>query len=89
MIFILYSFRGRIVREFRIHFSSFADVQSFVDLATHYSFPIVVGNDTYRVNGTSFMGMFSLDYSKPLTVMLDCSEEEAQRFYQAAARYIT
>ncbi len=74
--------------QFGIHFSSFGDVQSFVDLATRYTFPIIVGNGSYHVNGTSFMGMFSLDYSRPLTVTLHCSDAEAEDFRNAAARYL-
>lgn len=76
------------MRKFRIRFASFSDVQSFVDLATQFSFPIIVGNDSYHVNGTSFMGMFSLDYSQPLTATMNCSDEDAERFRQAAQRYL-
>ena len=77
------------MHQFTIHFRSFADVQRFVDLATQFSFPIIVGNDSYHVNGTSFMGMFSLDYSHPLQVRLTCSDEDAERFKEAIRSYLT
>lgn len=77
------------MHQFSIQFHSFEDVQRFVDLATQFSFPIVVGSDSYHVNGTSFMGMFSLDYSRPLRVTLTCSDEDAARFREAAKSYLT
>lgn len=77
------------MHQFTIRFRSFEDVQQFVDLATQFSFPIIVGNDSYHVNGTSFMGMFSLDYSRALTVTLTCSDEDAARFKEAAKSYFT
>ena len=77
------------MHQFAIHFRSFEDVQHFVDMATQFSFPIIVGNDSYHVNGTSFMGMFSLDYSCPLQVRLTCSDEDAARFRETAKSYLT
>lgn len=76
------------MHQFSVHFRSFQEVQQFVDMATQFSFPIVVGNDSYHVNGTSFMGMFSLDYSQPLRVTLTCSDEDAARFKAAAKAFL-
>ena len=49
------------MREFTIRFHSFRDVQDFVNLASAQEFPITVGNDSYSVSASSFMGMFTLD----------------------------
>lgn len=76
------------MRELSIQFHSFRDVQDFVTLATEHPFPIAVGNESYQVNGTSFMGMFSLDYTQPLTVSLSCSEQEFDQFCQKADRFL-
>ena len=76
------------MREFTVRFCSFQDVQEFVAMATEENFPITVGNESYQVNGTSFMGMFSLDYSKPMKVMLNCTEEEFEGFRRKAARFL-
>ena len=76
------------MQEFAIRFHSFRDVQDFVSLATEYPFPIVVGNGSYQVNGTSFMGMFSLDYSKPMRVMVNCTDEEFDAFRRRADRFL-
>jgi hypothetical protein len=35
------------------------------------------------------MGMFSLDFSEPVHVRADCTEEECSHFKLAAARFLT
>ena len=70
------------MREFQIRFRSSNDVLKFVSLATTRAFPIHVGTDSYCVSGTSFMGMFSLDYSHPVKVMVSCSEEDFRQLLQ-------
>lgn len=84
----LYSIGGDFMREFTVQFYSFQDVQEFVSLAGSESFPILVGNESYQVTGTSFMGMFSLDHSKPMRVMMDCSQEEFEGFRRKAQRFL-
>ncbi|MBQ7857398.1 MAG: HPr family phosphocarrier protein [Oscillospiraceae bacterium] len=76
------------MKHFDIFLHSFEDVQDFVELATVQPFRILVGNDRTRVNAKSFMGMFSLDYSMPLQVRMDCTEEECERFKATAARFL-
>ena len=76
------------MREFMIRFHSFRDVQDFVNLASAQDFPIVVGNETYRVSATSFMGMFSLDYSGDLKVTVTCTDEQWTQFSQETKRFL-
>lgn len=76
------------MKQFDIELHSFADVQDFVEIATVQPFRILVGNDRSRVNAKSFMGMFSLDYSEPIQVRADCTDEECVRFKQAAAKFL-
>ncbi len=76
------------MKQFDIELHSFQDVQDFVELATVQPFRILVGNDRARVNAKSFMGMFSLDYSQPISVRADCSDEECARFQALAARFL-
>lgn len=76
------------MKQFDIELHSFADVQDFVEIATIQPFRILVGNDRTRVNAKSFMGMFSLDFTQPVHVRADCSEEECTQFKQAAAKYL-
>lgn len=88
MIIFLYSIGGIFVREFTVRLRSFQDVQTFIALATAQDFPIIVGSSDYHVSATSFMGMFTLDYTHPLRARADCSEEQWVRFYQEAARFL-
>jgi hypothetical protein len=76
------------LKQFDIELHSFSDVHDFVDVATVQPFRILVGNDRTRVNAKSFMGMFSLDFSEPVQVRADCTEEQCFRFQQAAARFL-
>lgn len=73
------------MQEFDINLRSFSEVQDFVSLATVQPFEIMVGNDHQQVNAKSFMGMFSLDFTQPIRVCAECSEEEFTRFRLAAA----
>lgn len=76
------------MKQFDITLHSFEDVQNFVELATVQPFRILVGNDRTRVNAKSFMGMFSLDFSAPLQVRADCTQEQCEQFKADAARFL-
>ena len=84
----LYSIGGNFVREFTVRFGSFRDIQEFVELAGTVNFTILVGDTGYQVCGTSLMGMFSLDHSRPLQVMMDCGQEEFESFRRKAERFL-
>lgn len=84
----LYSIGGIFVQEFIVRFRSLRDIQEFVGLCSRQSFPVQVGGERYRVNATSFMGMFSLNCKKPLKVMVDCTEEEFQGFLRQVQRFL-
>ena len=76
------------MRQFNICVRSFRQVQDFVALAMVQPFEVLVGNDKQQVNGKSFIGMFSLDYRRPLLVSVTCSDEEFGRFQQEAAQFL-
>lgn len=73
------------MREFNITVRSLGQVKAFVALAMVQPFEVLVGNDRQQVNGKSFIGMFSLDYKRPVKVSVKCSEEEFGKFQTAAA----
>ena len=73
--------------EFQVRLTCVQDVLDFVTLATSRPFPISVGDHHHRVNGKSFMELFCLDFSMPITAHLECSPEEFQCFRQEAARF--
>jgi len=74
--------------EFYIRLHSFDQVQDFVRLACQQNFDVTVGNDLQSINGKDLMGMFSLDYSRPLQVKMHCCEEEYLQFKQAAEEFL-
>ena len=76
------------MREFKVRFRTSLDVQDFISWATVQPYTITVGNDSYQVNGSSFMGMFTLDHSRDLTVKVSCTEEEFHRLLQEADRFL-
>ncbi|MBQ3214995.1 MAG: HPr family phosphocarrier protein [Oscillospiraceae bacterium] len=76
------------MKQFDIRLHSFRDVQDFVEIATVQPFRVLVGDQQALVNAKSFMGMFSVDYSTPVHVRADCSEEESRQFQQAVARFL-
>lgn len=76
------------MRQFNICVRSFRQVQDFVSLAMVQPFEVLVGNEKQQVNGKSFIGMFSLDYRRPLQVSVKCSDEEFGRFRQEIAQLL-
>lgn len=73
---------------FDIILRSFRQVQDFVRLATNQPFEVTVGNENQHISGKDFMGMFSLDYSRPVTVRMRCTEEEFLAFRNAAGEFV-
>jgi len=76
------------MRHFHINISSFRQIQDFVALAMVQPFEVLVGNEKQQINGKSFIGMFSLDYKRPVRVSVNCSEEEFSRFRSEASRFL-
>ena len=76
------------MKEFAIHFASVQDVQKFVSLATAQPFPITVGNDFHKVNGKSFMEIFSLNFDYPINVWMECSDDQFGQFLSDAQVFL-
>lgn len=76
------------MREFHIVLHSLRQVQDFVRLAMVQPFEILVGNERQSINGKDLMGMFSLDYTVPVRVRMQCSQEEFSAFQSSAARFL-
>ena len=71
--------------QFDICVRSFRQVQDFVALAMVQPFEVLVGNEKQMVNGKSFMGMFTLNFKKPLRVTVKCTDEEFGKFKRQAS----
>ena len=72
------------MREFNMDIRSLQQIRAFVQLAAVQPFEIVVGNQHQKINGKDMMGMYVLDYSRPVQVSVYCSEEEFCSFRQNA-----
>ena len=72
---------------FPVEFRSFEDVRDFVFLSMTQKFDISVSNGRQTVDAKSLMVMFSLDYSHPLEVRVDCSAAECSDFLEEAKRF--
>ena len=77
------------MQEFHIALHSFKEVQEFISLATVQPFPILVGNEFQQVNGKSFIGMVSLDHTRPLLVQGDCDGQTWQKFRTLATKFLS
>ncbi len=80
--------RGNFVYEFKIGLTSFRQVQEFVAVAVRQPFDVLVGNEWQQINGKDIMGMFSLDYSLPVQVNMECSQEEFLQFRREASPFL-
>ena len=76
------------MREFWIQLNSMEDVEEFVAIATARAFPISVRDSQHRVRGGSFMEMFCLDFTQPLRVVAQCSEEELAGLCADAEKFL-
>jgi len=75
------------MQEFTIHLHSVRDVNEFVALTA----PLcsVTLSDGFRtVDGKSFMEIFCLRLSAPISVHAECTEEEFERFFQNAQKFL-
>lgn len=68
---------------FHVYLTSVQQIKTFVELAAKQTFEVRVGNESQSINGKDFMGMFSLDYSRPVKVFADCSADEFAAFQKA------
>ena len=76
------------MQKINIALHSFKEVQEFITLATVQPFAILVGNDAQQVNGKSFIGMVSLDYSRPVQVQADCDGQAWQSFRSVVNKFL-
>ena len=76
------------MREFEIRLRSVKDVQEFVGIATSRPYTVTIRDERNKINGKSFMEMFCLDFSRPLRVICNCSEEELEMLRHDMAHFL-
>ena len=77
------------MQNFHITLRSFQEVQEFITMATVQPFAVLVGNEVQQVNGKSFIGMVSLDYTRPLLVQAECDGQTWQNFRSLVTKFLT
>ena len=76
------------MREFWIYLASVQDVQEFVSLTVTRDFPITVRDRSNKIKADSFMELFCLDFTQPLRVVCQCTEEEARLLMEDLRRFL-
>lgn len=76
------------MKEFAIRLKSVQDVQEFVSLATSKAFSVHVRDRYNEVNGKSFMEMFCLNFTHPLTAVVECDEEQLLQLKEEMQRFL-
>ena len=75
------------MKEKQIRLSSFQDVRDLVNLATSVDYRVMISDGNRTVNAKSMMCMFSLDMRRPVTLLLDCDEDDFEAFSLKAVRF--
>lgn len=57
-----------------LFFTQVNQVKDFVDLVSRYDFDVDLASDRYTVNAKSMLGIYSLDLSKPVNVVIHSSD---------------
>ena len=74
--------------EKKIKLNSIEDVKEFTSLANSLAYDLDIISGRYAVDAKSIMGIFSLDLTKALTLVLHCSDEECLDFLEDAKKFI-
>lgn len=77
------------MKECKVKLSSIADVKEFTSLANSRTFELDLVSGKYTVDAKSIMGIFSLDLTKTLTLVLHGNDEECKDFLDDAEKFIT
>ena len=65
---------------FHIWFTTYEQIKRFVALAAKQPFDVQVGNERQIINGKDLMGIFSLDFTRPVNIRANCSADEFAAF---------
>ena len=76
------------MKKMSIMLSSIEDVKEFVALTNSSSLECDLVSGRYAVDAKSIMGIFSLDLSKPLKMIVHASSDAAADFIDEAGKFI-
>ncbi len=76
------------MKSVKVHLSYINDVRNIVEAASQMSCDIDLISGRYVIDAKSIMGIFSLDFSKPITLEIHGTDEEADSFIEKIKEYI-
>lgn len=76
------------MKECKVKLSSIADVKEFTSLANSRTFELDLVSGKYTVDAKSIMGIFSLDLSRALTMIVHTDEEKSADFLEEADKFL-
>lgn len=76
------------MKEYTVKLNSINEVKEFVALTNRCAFDVDLMSGKYVIDSKSIMGIFSLDLSKPLKMIVHADGEQAADFLDEAARFI-
>ena len=71
--------------QIQVMLTSIEEVKNFVSLTNKYAFPMTT--EKYKIDAKSIMGVFSLDLSKPINVVVESDAPEVQDFLAQVAQF--
>jgi len=76
------------VKSIKLHLSYINDVKNIVNAANDMKCDIDLISGRYVIDAKSIMGIFSLDFSKPITVDIHGTDKEAAVFIEKVKEYV-
>lgn len=76
------------MEEFMIKLNSIDEVKEFVALTNKCAFDVDLMSGRYAIDAKSIMGIFSLDLSKALKMIVHADSDAAADFVEEAAKFI-
>lgn len=75
------------MKDIKVNLGSIGAVKEFVALTNSYPFDIDLVSGRYAVDAKSIMGIFSLDLSKALTLVVHADDAESAEFLEKAEKF--
>jgi len=76
------------MKELKVMLDTIEDVKEFVNITNRYEFECDLISGRYAVDAKSIMGIFSLDLTKPLNMVIRGGEAAAEKLYEEVSKFI-
>lgn len=80
--------RNAIMTSVKIMLTTISDVQSFVNTMIKCPFDVDLVSGRYIIDAKSIMGIFSLDWSKPIQAEIHADPEECKNFIESLKPFL-